>query len=251
MRSTVKIVQEQVLQYEMVRKSGQAPEESAPQETTVALTHPPLCISRTLGAGARSAARQVCERLRYQLFGRDLIDEIAKDLKVQRLIIDSLDETSRNNLEVMLATFLQGKQIEDLEYKQALFRVVQSLAAQGGVVFLGRGAGCILRGRSALNVLITANLETRVRRVMEYDGLNERQARERVRRFDESRERFRQRMFNLTGHPCEYDLCVNTTRVDPLKASALIFKALEVRGYNLERMRMPAPMRPRGPRHSV
>lgn len=239
MRSALRIVQQQVLQYEMVRKTQQPPEEKAPEEATAAQKHPPICISRTLGAGARIVAHRICERLGYQLFGRDLIDEIAEDLKVQRLIIDSLDESSRNNLEVMLATFLQGKQIEDLEYKRALFRVVQSLAAQGGVVFLGRGAGCILRERSALNVLLTADREARVRRVMEYDGLSERQARERVRRFDESRERFHRRMFNLTGHPCEYDLCINTTRIDALRASELIFKALEVRGYNLDQMKMP------------
>jgi len=240
MRSTLRIVQQQILQYELGRRTGRAPEGKTPEEQAAALKHPPICISRTMGAGARTVARQLCERLGYQLFGRDLIDEIAKDLKVQRLIIDSLDESSRNNMEVMLATFLQGKQVEDLEYKRALFRVVQALAAQGGVVFLGRGASCILRERSALNVLITAELPVRVRRVMEYNGISELEARQQVQRSDESRERFYRRMFNFTSHPCEYDLCMNTTRMDPVEAAELILKALEARGYRIEEMKMPA-----------
>lgn len=204
--------------------------------------HPPICISRLLGAGARKIAVTLSENLGYILYGRDIINEIAKDIKVQRHLIDSLDESSRSNLETMLETFIRGHEIEWGEYHNSLVKIINTLASQGGVIFLGRGANYILKEKSALNIFITAAVNDRVKNVMNYDGITEKEALDKIRSFDKHRSDFLKQNFRIEfGKPEDFDLCISTSRFDEDKALELIYSALKIRGYDIEKMKIKMP----------
>ncbi|HOE96857.1 MAG TPA: cytidylate kinase-like family protein [Candidatus Sumerlaeota bacterium] len=223
----------QLLNYHPGRPPGDVP---APREEG-GTRHPVLCISRDLGAGARWIAKALCERLGYQLMGSQLIDEVARDLKVQRSLIETLDETTRGAIELMLESQVRGRQIEPGDYLRALYRVIQTIAIKGGVVLLGRGARFIVRDRSALNVLITASLETRCRRYAEQETCGIREAEARLLRADRDRAEFIRRYFGQdVRDPAHYDLSLNTDRVSAEAAVELILRALELRGYDLSVM---------------
>ena len=244
MRSTEEIIHNQIQRYEVTKKVQKTAEsKSGPDNLTEidqAFQHPPICISRLLGSGARILARMLQDRLNYIVFGKDIIDEVAKDLNVQRILIDSLDETTRNNFELMLESSLRGREIDRQEYQFSLYRVIQALGAQGGVVFLGRGANCILKEKSALNIFMSADLDIRIKRVMEYDRLNEDEAKNKIHNFDRNRENFQNALMrNISGDNCDYDLQINTTRIKPEITIELVFKSLELRGYNPGKMKMP------------
>ena len=244
MRSTEEIIHNQIQRYEVIKKVQKAAEGKPDSEKSVktdpSLLHPPICISRLLGSGARILAKQLQDRLNYIVFGRDIIDEVAKDLNVQRILIDSLDETTRNNFELILESSLRGREIDRHEYQVSLYRVIQALGSQGGVVFLGRGANCILKEKSALNIFMTADINIRIKRVMEYDGINEEEAKKKIRNFDKNRENFQNTILkNLSGDSCYYDLRIDTTRIKPEQTIDLVIKALELQGYDLNKMKMP------------
>ena len=222
----------QALRYEPGAREAQAPEGEKSGQI-----HPVICISRELGSGARVIAQEVCRRLGYEIFGSAIIDEIAKDLKVQRKLVDCLDESGQGSLEMILETFLHGRELESQEYFTSLVRVINTLAMKGGVVLFGRGSTFILKQKSALNVLVVAPLELRVRRLSLYEKLDAKSAREKVLHYDREREAFVHRYFHENIHsPANFDLAINTDRVAPEEGAKLVFAALEARGLSLERL---------------
>ncbi len=246
-RSIEEIINRQIHRWNNMRALLRRPDaDLEPDDPAVAAAepecpvHPVICISRDIGAGARAIAQGLCEELHYELFGSRSIHAIANDLKVQKRLIESLDECSRDELGLMLESFLQGHEIESSDYLRSLTRVVQALALQGGVVLLGRGAGFILRDRSALNVYVTAPLVDRIARVCQYEKFGEAAARARIVEADKERRRFLKQFFDVNpADPTQYDLIVNTRRVPPVAATELILAALRVRGFVPQQIALP------------
>lgn len=202
--------------------------------------HPVICISRLVGAGARVISQQLSQRLNYEIFGSNSIDEIAKDLRAQRSLIDSLDERAQSEVGVIIETWLGARTIEPKEYIKSLARVLQTLATQGGVIVLGRGGSIILEKHSALNILIIAPIKQRIATMMEYEQLDEKAARSRVETRDKHRAEFLKQHFKRDMLDSEgYDLVINTERITPDAAVELILKALESRGYPESRLKLP------------
>lgn len=245
MRNIEEIVQRQVNRWNSITQvlhyvPGQKPVPTAVPAEAGALKHPPICISRELGSGAREICRYLCARLGYEIFGSSIIDEIAKDLKVTRQLVSSLDEHGRSELEMMLETYLRGREIESQEYFKSLVRVVKTLGNNGGVVLLGRGSTFILKDLAALNVLIVAPLELRIHRMMEYDNLSEKEAHEKVLGYDHQRENFIRNYFGQNIHnPGLFDLVINTGRIPPEEAGELVIQALKTRGFTIESLALP------------
>lgn len=249
MRNIEEIVQRQMNRWNSITQTlhyipGKKETGAAAPAEPGSVKHPPICISREIGSGAREICRFLCDRLGYEIFGSSIIDEIAKDLKVQRQLVDSLDEQGRSELELMLQSYMQGREIEFQEYFRSLVRVVKALGKNGGVVMLGRGATFILREQAALNVLVVAPLELRVQRLMTYEQLEEKAAHKLVTEYEHRREQFVRRLFNENIHnPVNFDLVINTGRIPPEEAGELVLQALKVRGYSLESLAMPPSAR--------
>ncbi|MCE5230335.1 cytidylate kinase-like family protein [bacterium] len=202
--------------------------------------HPVICISREMGSGARDIARLLCKRLNYELFGSEIINEIARDLKVQERLIESLDEHDRGELQIMIDSFLSGHEIEKSDFLNSLTKIVQTLALKGGVVLLGRGGSYILKNLSALNVRVIAPLPERIERVQLYLGIDEAKARKLVENCDYARARFVRQFFHEDiNEQHHYDLVLNTSRIPTIAAVELIMAALRVRGFIPERLAIP------------
>lgn len=202
--------------------------------------HPVICISREMGAGAREIARLLSRRLNYELFGSEIINQIATDLKVQERLIRSIDEQDRDQFRILVDSFLSGHEIEASDFLNSLTRVVKALAMKGGVVLLGRGGNFILGDQSALNVRIVAPFGERVERVQRYLNIGEEKAREMVERTDILRTRFIHHYFHADVHDNKYfDLVINTSRLPTVAATELILAALRVRGFIPEKITLP------------
>jgi cytidylate kinase len=249
MRNIEEIVQRQVNRWNSITQTlhyipGQLKGGAIASAEPGSVKHPPICISREIGSGAREICRYLCAHLGYEIFGSAIIDEIAKDMNVQRQLVDSLDEYGRSELELMVESYLRGREIESHEYLKSLMRVVRTLGKNGGVVLLGRGSTFILREQAALHVLVIAPLEERIRRMMAYDHLGEAEARKKVLDYDRQREHFIHKYFGGNIHnPALFDLVINTGRIPPERAGELVLDALRMRGYNLEELAMPLAAR--------
>lgn len=117
------------------------------------------------------------------------------------------------------------------DYVQMVQDVVQRLA-QEPVVLVGRAGQVILKDHpQAVHVLLVAPLDVRVRRLMQRERLEQRQARQRVETRDAARRAFLWRHFGIQWlDPTLYDLVLNTARLSKEQAVTTICGLARARG---------------------
>jgi cytidylate kinase len=197
---------------------------------------PPLTISGSPGSGRVQAALALCEALDYDLFGREIMDAVAEDLDCQRLLLDSLDERVQSQIELMVSSWLRGRQIDHQEYLASLLRVMGSLADRGGVVILGRCGAFFLGEKAGLRIRLEAPVEVRVRRIMESREISEKDAREFIETAGSQQSQFCRRFLNRdVADPLAYDLVLNTGSLSPEDTVPLVETALHLRGLTVSR----------------
>jgi cytidylate kinase len=106
----------------------------------------------------------------------------------------------------------------DLDTRSAVVRLTQEVireAARGDAVIVGRGSAYVLRDHPhALHVFLHAPTDVRVRYLIESLGLDEPEARKRLKETDANRAAgIRQLYGHDWWHPSHYDLAVDTSRL--------------------------------------
>jgi len=202
---------------------AEAPEQIRPR--------PIVTISRQLGSGGRVLAEALARRLDLQIHGYSLIDEIAGRHDLERRFVEQLDERTRSEIELWVRGVLERRNFTSDQYLASLVRIVRTLAAHGGVLFVGRGAHLILGGLCSLRLRVTASVGTRMDAIMRYENLDAAAARARVATSDEERDRFLRKLFKVEpDDPRQYDLVLNTDNLPPHELVSIAMTALEARG---------------------
>ncbi len=189
---------------------------------------PCLLVSRECGSGGGKVARQVAERLGWQVFDREVLDEIAQLAHVRVQLLDTVGERTREMWGDSWRPELEAEDIGYEMYLRYLRQVILTLGHHGDAVIVGRGAQYFLPSRCSLRVRVVAPLEMRVRRVAEAEGLSAEEAQRCVKKFDADRAEFVRKSFQREGtSPLNYDLVINTGELSLESAAELIFEALE------------------------
>jgi len=172
--------------------------------------NPPIAISRDLGTGGRFIAEKLACCLNYKLYDKEIIELIARERKIHKELIETLDERTRSNLELWFEGIIKGKMIQASEYITTLAKVIRSLAELGGVILLGRASNIILGEGGGLRLRIIAPLEYRIKNLVKYEHYSEDKARETIKKTDSERSQFLKTYFNSNiADPLNYDLVIN------------------------------------------
>ena len=152
-----------------------------------------VTISRQYGAGGRRVAAMVADALGFRIADSELIDESAKRLGVDPELARAWDERAPAVIEELGLALAAGtplvgggpapqfdpQVLSDQALAEATRRVIESLGEAGGYVVLGRGAQAALHGRpDAAHFSLAGDLADRVKRIMESQGLQVKDARE-------------------------------------------------------------------------
>jgi cytidylate kinase len=137
-----------------------------------------LTIDREFGSGARTVAKLVAERLRWELWDERLTDELSAALTCPREEIARREETRDPLYYRLVKDLMRGTypgprdnaelQVVDAErIFKATQRLITRLADRGRCVIVGRGSAYILRDRSdAYHAFVYAPTEEKIRRVI-------------------------------------------------------------------------------------
>jgi cytidylate kinase len=174
-------------------------------------THPCVAIASLPGAGGEEVGRLVAEQLGYGLFGREIVDEIARRRNVSQELMSGLDERLRTVIDRYVADFVRERRFNETDYLHEVARAVTTLGGRGMAVVVGRGAAFLLPPEKALRVLVCATRKMRVERWAKRTGEDRARADASLREEDARRIEFIRHHFgaDLTD-PVAYDLVVNT-----------------------------------------
>jgi cytidylate kinase len=185
-----------------------------------------VAIARQFGSGGARVGRELARRLGLHYADGEILAAAARALNVTTHDLEPLEERVCGFWERLGAICAGGPVdapfvapplpgVSESELFAVERQIIETLAAHGGVVIVGRGAAHILSGRrDVIRVFLYAPLPTRIELAMKEYGLQDREAAAAVvAASDAQRARF---VRSVTGHDwCDatlYDLCLNTER---------------------------------------
>jgi cytidylate kinase len=179
-----------------------------------------VTISRLYGAGGIRVAEALAGALGFTNVDREVVEQAAAQLGMDPEVAESLDERApalieEAGLALAAAEIPPTPSLEDRALAEAVRRVIESLAATGGYVILGRGGQAALRDRAdVIHLQLVGVLENRARRIAERQGIPLDEAREQCRQVDADRAAYVRRFYDVDiADPLFYDAVLNTSRL--------------------------------------
>ncbi len=186
-----------------------------------------VAISREAGADGANVARLVGEHLGWQVYDKNLVDQIAQRYKEPRFMLDLVDETESNWVYDVFGTWMDRHIIPHEKYAVQVRRSIQGLARAGSAVFVGRGAQFILPRAKTLAVRIVAPEAFRAQAIGQQRNISLKEALGWIHRTDRGRREYIQRFFHHDiNDPHLYDLVVNVAQLGPAGAAEQIVQAV-------------------------
>jgi cytidylate kinase len=184
-----------------------------------------IAVSREAGARGETIGRRAGKKLGWQVYNQEMLEYTAQE-GASRHIIAHLPPVAARWAEERLEVLLREQNLSQHPKIADLARIVLALGAQGEVVLVGRGAGCILPAESMLHVRIVAPLSDRVAYMSQWLRLTEGEAEEQVQLRDKRRAEFIETHFHRQpGEVYQYDLILNSSLLGEEVCAELIADA--------------------------
>ena len=194
---------------------------------------PVVTISRDYGCGGRDVAHLRAKRLGVRSFDREILDAIADSAKVDRFLMERLDEQVRGLMEEWAYSIISGKSTFKEDYRRHLVSVILGISRRGGVI-VGRGAHLILWDRNAFRVRIVGSMDRCAKRVAERDNLSLEDAQKKVQRVNQERATFIKNLYRRDLSDCScFDMILNSDRYSPELLAKMIAGAMALAGFSI------------------
>ena len=214
-QSVEKLVEDQVSKWRIADK----------EVSKKPLSVPVITVSREPGSEGRMVAKKLAEQLNLDLFGGEIIHEVAKSANMSERVVETLDEKGRSFLDELVGTLEGDRHLWDYEYFSHLTKVISTIGRHGRAVILGRGANFILPLDKIFRVRVIAPQEVRIRNAMREFKVSEKEAKRRIINVESDRSAFVRKYFHVDiADPIHYDLLINTANLS-VDVSVEIIKA--------------------------
>jgi cytidylate kinase len=196
---------------------------AAPPPAPVSLT---VTVSREAGSRGGSIARRAGRKLGWQVYNQELVEYVAQEGAFRQDFVENLPPAAARWAEDHLEVLLREQNLSQHPSIVQLARMVLSLGAQGEVILIGRGAGCILPPESTLNVRVVAPLADRIAYMSQWLRLTMEESAEQVQLRDARRAEFISTHFHRQPSDLyQYDLLLNSSRLGEELCAELIVQA--------------------------
>ena len=165
----------------------------------------------------------VADRLGYQLWNRELLEELAKHDSAPENLLGSLDKHRRLAIAETIA--LLGN-CHTSAYHERILQVIHALGEHGRAVIVGRGAHYILPTRHTLRVRLVCPLGLRIESICRLEKGSVAEARRRAFSVEAERAAFIRYYYDRDiEDPADYDLVINTGSLSHEATANLIIAA--------------------------
>lgn len=186
-----------------------------------------VALSSDPGTDGHAVAQAVGERLGWQVYDHELVEQIARQMGVRTELLESLDQKRTNWLGELFQILFTGEAVSEAAYAHQLAQTLFALAAHGECVIVGHGGAQILPPTTTLRVRLVAPRHERIAAVQRQSGRSRQEAERWVEQMDRERRAFIQEHFHKDpADPEQYDLLLNTCRFSPKQCADVLVAAL-------------------------
>lgn len=193
-----------------------------------------ITVEREYGCGAGGIAAELSRRLGWKLWDRQLTEIIAKQAQVDASVVERCEERCDTAFQRLARVFWRGSfegaappgGIETFDTDRMVSmmqQVLQTAAAEGNSIFVGRGAPYLLRERGdAFHVFLYAPRAEKLRRTVKA-GKDQREAEDLLDSVDRDRIAFVKRYFGADWPTRSlYHMMINTAIGDENVISTIL-----------------------------
>lgn len=180
-----------------------------------------ITIGREFGSGGHAIAKMLGEELGIKVYDKELLDLAAQNSGLNADILKDYDEKPTNSFlySLSLGAFSYESIISGTSALPLVDRVfavqseiIKEIASKESCIIVGRCAESVLKDRdNVFSVFINADMETRARRVMEYENIPFEKAVDLVKKSDKKRANYHNYFADTKwGDAKAYDLCIDS-----------------------------------------
>lgn len=184
--------------------------ESDPKNRDGNRNKPVITISREFGAHGAALASLLAEKTGFKLWDKELLEAIAHELGSDKKFVQTLDERRQQLVEEAVAGFLTNVHT-NVNYLQALIRVVRTIEQHGNGIIVGRGANFICEKKSSFHIRVVSPLKVRVSSYAKKNKIGRYEATGIIKKKDDERAEFVKDNFHHdVSEPSNYDVVLNS-----------------------------------------
>lgn len=193
-----------------------------------------ITISKAFGTESEKVASQAAQRLGYEYIGKQLIAEIARELRISKSEAEVFRKTAQSRILRFVDRFTcsivqkvvdrEHGCLDDKNYYETTKKLVENVYEAGDAIILGWGGQCILRGKpNTLHVRLVKDDETKIKEVMQNKNLNHDAAMALIKKDEGDLREYIKHYFNEDWNAAHlYDLIIDMERNSVEKAVDLI-----------------------------
>ena len=185
-----------------------------------------IVIDREYGSGGREVARILSEKLGMEFYDGNLLVLAGKEYGIDLGTLQTYDEKGVGSIlhdfalvrSSAYSSTIYGTAVNEAPFQvySAQSRLVQQLVAKGPAIFLGRCTGQILKTEARVPFVhafvYASNMQDRINRVREVDGVEASRIEAYIKRRDNQRKNYNKFFTDKTwGDRENYDLMLNTS----------------------------------------
>lgn len=189
-----------------------------------------IAVSREAGTRGPAVAKAVAERLGWRLYDHELLEIVARDLRVRVKLLENLDERHVTWLQECVEAFAAVPAVREGKYVRHLIEAMLSLAASGRCVIVGRGSPFVMPPATTLRVRLVAPRDARIAAVRHDMNLSRGDAARFIEKTDRERTDFvRLHFLRDAADPRYYDLFLNTAQFSTEQCADLIVEGVRIK----------------------
>ena len=193
-----------------------------------------ITISKEFGTDGEKIAEKVAERLGYEYIGKNLVAEIAKELRLSESETETFHKPSQSRIlrfvdrytcaTVQKVVNREHGCLDDKDYYEVTKKLVQDVYEDGNVIILGWGGQCILRGKpETLHVRLIKDNELKIKKVMKAENMSQKAAKTFIEREEDDLKEYIKHYFNEDWNAAHlYDLVIDMGKTSVEKAVDII-----------------------------
>ena len=192
-----------------------------------------ITIGRQHGSSGREIARLLAEKLNYKCYDKEIVDEAANHFDFSRDLIDAFDEKRMSAFILHAGGYGLNENFRlNMQVVSAQFEAMRNIAEKGDCIFVGRCADYILRDHDDLvSVFILGDMDERLKCLERRQGLDEAEARKKIKEVDKDRSSFYRYYSDQTwGDAQNYDMCINSSKLGVEGTVQVILDYIKARG---------------------
>jgi len=197
-----------------------------------------IAISRQYGSGGHEIGRKLAKKLGIKFYDKGLLAEIARQSGMSQNLVEYYDEMPTRSLLFSLAMDAYPMSFAEVPLNQKVYQAqvetIKQLAEKESCIIIGRCADSILSDNpNLISVFIHSDMDKRIQRVCDRDGLNRDKARDKILKTDRKRASFYNfyAMDKKWGEATSHDLTLDSGKLGVDETVVMLYDYVKIRGF--------------------